>query len=586
MEELSLVDVLSVFKRRKRAFFVVAMCVFLLSAVFALRWSNYRSTATVEVALPEVSSDVTNAGGREAAREALADLRISYLQQKVLSTGSLVEVITKYNLYGTKRATTQIAMLANGMRNKIKVELVGGSLANSASAQKATANQLAAIAFNLSFDYSDPLLAQQVTNELVSRILDEDIKQRRGQAKETTAFLNAQIKMLEDTLSAQEKKIAGLRSTYGETRPDALAFNQQAATSLMMSLQGIESRLTTNLGDQGALRAQLAAVDPYSRVVSEGRLLTTPSIQLRALKSDYATLTAKYGPSHPDVKKVGRQIESMETQHGSLADTGVLAALLSDAKANLGTIQTTKGQENPDVVALKTRIRNLESQIKVAEKKTTQQGLVKNDADNPAYLAVVAQLRSTEEQGKALQSQKEALQQQLDRYQKAIVQNPQVEQQMSALSRNYENDQLRYRQLKAQKTESEMSETIEESRVGQRLVIINPPELPLSTQPARGLLLLAGLVLALLCGAGAVFGAQFLRQSVVGAAHLEALAGAAPFVVVPHFVTEGERAHRTREKIHVAFLAALVCVVGLIVYSYAVMPLDVLLSVLALKLGL
>jgi len=586
MEELSLMDYLSVFKRRKKLFFITAACLFLLALVFALRWSNYRSFATVEVALPEVSADATNTTGKETSRETLADMRISYLQQKVLSTGSLVEVITKFNLFPALRNRTPMAEIALKMRKKIKLDLISGALANPASAQKATADQLSAIAFNLSFDYSDPLIAQQVTNELVSRFLDEDIKTRRGQAKETTAFLDAQIKSLQESLAEQEKKIAELRTTYGETRPDALAFNQQAATTLMMNLQNIESQLTTSVGNQGALRAQLAAVDPYSRIVADGQLLTTPSIQLRALKSDYATLTAKYGPEHPDVIKVGRQIASMQKQHGNQGDAGILRALINDAKTNLETVQKTKGPENPDVLELQSRIKSLEGQLKSSGKGESANSLIKNDADNPAYLAIVAQLRAAEEQGAALQSQKETMQQQLERYQKAIVQNPEAEKQLASLSRDYENGQLRYRQLTAQKMASEMSQTIEESRVGQRLVIINPPELPLSTQPSRIVFILGGFVLSLLGGAGAVFGTQLLSQCVVGPTHLESIVGAAPLVVIPHFTTEAEKTRLTRQQINAALLSVAALIVGAIVFSFTVMPLDVFFSVVALKLGL
>lgn len=586
MEEINIADYLSVFKRRKKQFLISSACIFALSLMVAFTWSNYRSVATVEVALPEVNTQSNQTATKQSSREELADLRISYLQQKVLSTGSLVEVITKFNLFGNQRETTPMAELAKKMLKKIKVDLVSGSLANPASAQKATADQLSAIAFNLSFDYNEPLLAQQVTNELVSRFLDEDIKQRRNQAKETTAFLDAQMKGLEVLLAEQEKKIAEFRATYGETRPDALAFNQQAATSLMMNLQNIESQLTTAIGNQGALRAQLAAVDPYSRVVADGQILTTPSIQLRALKSDYASLTAKYGPEHPDVKKVSRQIETMQQQHGGQGDAGIIRALLSDAKTNLETTKKTKGPENPDVIELQARIKNLEGQLKKASKGSSDNSLIKTDADNPAYLAIVAQLRSSEEQVTALQTQKASMQEQLNKYQQAIVQNPEAEKQMASLFRDYENDQLRYRQLKAQKAESEMNETIEENRVGQRLVIINPPELPVSTYPSRLKFVIGGLFLSIVGGTAFVFGRQLLRQAVVGPSHLEGLVGAAPLVVLPHFETEGERTKVTRQQIKLAILVLVAVILGAVLFSFTVMPLDVFFSVVARKLGL
>lgn len=576
MEEIGFADVVSVFLRRKKLFFAVAGTLFLLTLFFALRWSNYRSEATVEVALPEVATDAVQTNASEA-RESLADLRISYLQQKVLSTGSLVEIITKYNLYPDARARRPVAEIAEGMRKKIKLSLVGTTLASPSAASRVSAKQLSAIAFTLSFDYSSPLLAQQATNELVSRFLDEDIKQRHSQAQETTAFLAAQIKTLEASLAAQEEKIAQWQTKYGETRPEALAFNQQAATSLMLSLQNIEGQLTTSLGTQGALRAQLASLDPYAGAQADGLALTTPTVQLRAARTSYATLASKYGPEHPDVVKARREMNGLERQLGSrTGKRGALEALLIDARARLDALKGAKGEENPDVVSLTAQIKRLEQQ----KRETLDEDGVAiiDDADNPAYLAVVAQLRAAKEQGLSLEQQKKSIAEQVARYQKAVMQNPEVERQMAELTRDYANAQERYRQMQAQKLAADMNETIEKDRVGQRLVIINPPELPLGTHPSRKVFLLAGFFAALLCGAAAVGAQQLLSQSVVGPAHLASLAGAPPLVIVAHLVADKERDAAAQKHARIACALFVLALIALGIASYAVVPLDVLLA--------
>jgi uncharacterized protein involved in exopolysaccharide biosynthesis len=122
-------------------------------------------------------------------------------------------------------------------RNRLdKVDLVSGTISNPAAAQKQTAEQLSAIAFNLSFDYTDPQLTQQVADALVTRFLDEDLKQRRVQAQETSGFLDNQIRALENNMGEQEKAIADFRAKHGESGPAALMFNQQAAANITMTL--------------------------------------------------------------------------------------------------------------------------------------------------------------------------------------------------------------------------------------------------------------------------------------------------------------------------------------------------------------
>lgn len=587
MEEINLMDFLSVLWRRKRLFFATAATVFLLAAISAFHWSNYRSVATVEVALPEVAMQMINEES-QLSREAMADLRISYLQQKVLSTGSLVEIITKFNLYAEARKTRPVADIVGRMRRDIRLEFVGSS----GSATK-TSTQRSTIAFNLSFDYDQPLLAQQVTNELVSRFLDEDIKQRQSQAKETTAFLSAQIKSLEESLAEQEKKIAEFRSQYGDTRPDALAFNQSAMTSLMMSVQNLDAQISSTSGTLGSLQAQLASLDPYSRVIGEGQVLTTPTIQLRAAKAEYAALSAKYGAEHPDVIKARRQVESLSRVAGgrpknlvTTEDIAPLKAMVSDLQAKLSEAQKTKGAENPDVIALQNQLQGLEKQIEEKSKKMVSFDWVKQDADNPAYLAVVAQIQATIERSKALEEQRAALQEQMNKYQKAVIENPDVEKKMAELSRDYATAQERYRQLQAKKMEAEMNEAIENDRVGQRLLIINPPELPTKTQPSRLTFLLAGFVLAFVSGFAVVVGAQFMTQSVVGARHLESLIGVPPLVVVPHIVTRKEQNSVTRRKAQLVALGLFGLVLAVVIFSIFVMPLDVFISVIGMKLGL
>jgi uncharacterized protein involved in exopolysaccharide biosynthesis len=589
MDDFELKDYLSILRRRKNYFFGVFAAIFLCSVILAFRWSNYRSTATVEVAPSEISANTTRPTGMSASdfNESLADLRISHLQQKVMSTASLIEIITKFNLYPDARKVTPIAEIADRMLGKIKLELVSSTLASPSTAQKASADQLSAIAFTLSFDYSNPLISQQVANELVTRFLDEDLKDRRKSAHETSVFLDAQIKALETSIDDQEKKIADYKKANGGIEPQSLLFNQQAAESILLSIQSIDSQINTNEGTQGSLRAQIATVDPYTRVLADGQILTTPAIQLKALKAQYTTLSAQYGPDHPDVIKVRHQIAALEKQVGhSGPETPEIQSKITDVRANLAAARKTYGPDHPDVVALEHQLAALETKLADLEKNPSSENIIKQDADNPAYLQLVEELKSAEEQHKSLMKQKDALLAQQAKYQSQIAANPAVEQKLAALSRDYENSQLRYRELKEKKMAADMSETIEQDRSGQRLIIINPPELPIHTQPSRMLFIIGGLIMAAAGGLGSVAAAQFVSQSVVGARHLESLTGVAPLVTIPHIFTAAELENAGRKKLKIAGIAIAALFIAAIVFSYAVEPLDVLWAVLRQKFGL
>jgi uncharacterized protein involved in exopolysaccharide biosynthesis len=582
METLSFQDYVRLLWREKKTVFVTALIVFFLGAAFSLGWDNYRAIATIEIVQPDVPDDVVTTGGaltRDKAQTA-AEMRIGRLQQRVLSTGSLVEIITKFDLYADARRTTPVAEIAETMRKKIQVKFVR-------TTEKATPGQvLDPIAFMISFAYDQALLAQQVTNDLASRFLEADQRERREQAASVAAFLDGQIKVLESALADQEKKIAAFRAKNGDIRPEALAFNQQIAVSASMNLQNIESQLGANLGTQGSLKAQLAALDPYARVVGDNdKVLSSPSQMLKALRSEQASLAAKYGPKHPDVQKIARQVAALEKETSSPSVLPELKAKRDNLTAQLTAQEKTYGPQNPTIISLKKQVQALDRDIAVETAKPSAGGIPK-DADNPAYLQIVAQLRAAEEQYKALLQQKQALTEQQTKFRHAVIQNPAVEQELAALTRDYENAQLRYRELKAKKMGADMAQTVEEDSSGQKLSVIDPPEVPLKTSPSRLLLLAASLLLAGMAGLGGAVLKHLAKPTVLGAAHLANLTGRAPLVVVPHIVTEAERTTISRALAKRLLVAGGLLIVGLILFALFAPPLDVVWAIAARRFSL
>ena len=478
-------EYLSVLRRWKVVFITVFLALFIISTIYALKWSAYSASATVEVAMPEISMNAMETEGyTSASSEAIADLQINRLKQKVLATNSLSEIIAELNLYPESRQSLPITYLAQIMRKDINFALIGSTLANSAAANKVTAQQLSAIAFTINFTYEDPILAQKAVSELVTRFLSEDLKERRETAEKTTTFLQQQIDGLTESLEEKEREIAEFRSENGFAPSESLMFNQQAALNINSSLLALDSEMTANLGRIGALQAQLAQTDPYIQIVDdEGAIINTPGSQLRMLETRYASLTAKYGPDHPDVLKTSREIKALRAENPS---------------GNVG------------------------------------------NADNPAYLQIMAQLNSANKQQEALQEQRIVMQQRQNKYEEAIASNPEAEQKMASLARDYENMMSLYRELKTKKLASDMSKTIEDGHVGRRLAVIDPAEVPLSTNPPKKLIFAGGVIFAFIAASAIVVLLQLLTQSIIGPHHLQSLVGVAPLARIPHIKKRNE----------------------------------------------
>lgn len=297
-------------------------------------------------------------------------------------------------------------------------------------------------------------------------------------------------------------------------------------------------------------------------------------------------MTAQYGPEHPDVVKLRHQIDALQAEVGSAQDTSQLQAQIIDVRANLAAAEKTYGADHPDVRALRKQLAALQSQLAAAPRASGGGGLVK-DADNPAYLMLLSQLQAADAQYQGLLAQQEQAKLDHDLYEQRVLNTPVIEREFAALTRDYDNAQLRYRDLKERKQSADMNETLEQGRKAERLVVIDAPDLPDRTHfPPRLIVVGAGFVLSFFAGFGGAGLAELLSRGVHGIRHLTELTGAMPLVAIPHIFTRQEV--RKNRLFRLELTAAFVVVViglGWLLNQY-VMPLDVLWSVVGHRFGI
>ena len=157
----------------------------------------------------------------------------------------------------------------------------------------------------------------------------------------------------------------------------------------------------------------------------------------------------------------------------------------------------------------------------------------------------------------------------------------------AALSRDYENSQLRYRGLKEKKMSADMNETMEQGRKAQRLDVIDAPDLPDRAHfPPRLIVLAAGFVFSFFAGFGGVGLAEAMSRNVHGFKHLTDLTGVPPLVTIPHIFTRREiwRNRIVKLEIGAAGFAVVFCAAWLV--NQYLMPLDVLWTVVGRKFGI
>jgi uncharacterized protein involved in exopolysaccharide biosynthesis len=589
MENVGLREYLIVLGRRKAAYFVTATLIFAASVAFAYLWPpTYRATGTIQIAQPDIPADLTAPEGEAVSDEVqvFADQRIQQIQQKIVDSANLNDIITDDQLYPEELKTQPRQEVIQKMQKAIKLELVSADLANPGAVTKLSPGQLAAIAFDISFDYRDPLTAQKVANELISRFLDEDLKQRSEQAKAASDFLAMQAAQLEQQLSEQERAMGAFRKQHAGGLQDDLAFNLQGAQTQSMTIDSLTQQIAGLDQQRADLQSKLATTEPYATVVSEGQPLTSPQTMLRELQFQYTTLLGRYGVNHPDVVKLRRQIEALQGMSGGTADTADIGSKLEDLEAKLKVAEHDYGPDHPDVLSLKRQIDYLERQ-KGLVTPTNVDKLNVRDADNPDYVMMQYQLKSLDSQYKTLVQQRDDAQKQYEHYEQLIAETPAVEQEMEGLSRDYDNAQLRYREVKEKKLSADMTQQMEQGRQGERLEVIDYPQLPLRPHfPPRPIVIAAGFVLATLGGLGGVQMREAMSGAVHGTHHLTELLGQPPLVAVPTIFSRDDRRKRRSRLIMIAVVAVAVLTAALVAYNYLVTPLDVVWSVIMLRMGI
>src|SRR3954470_2228485 len=153
--------------------------------------------------------------------------RINSMAQTILSRTVLTTIINSFGLYQRERTRMPIEDVVEQMKNAIQIQPV--------ASQTGTADHIPA--FAVSFSYDNRLIAQRVVQDLVSRFIDENIRNRSNATFQTTQFMKDQMDDAKKQLDEAENKLASFRMQNNGRLPDQVDSN-------MRSLSGLQSEAT------------------------------------------------------------------------------------------------------------------------------------------------------------------------------------------------------------------------------------------------------------------------------------------------------------------------------------------------------
>lgn len=570
MEEKDFQDYLAAFKRRKTQFLLIVGGIVGVSLLVALFLpATYRSSATILIEEQEIPTELVRSTITSYAAQ-----RLQMINQRVMTRANLEKIIEKFSLYADERKKRPAEEIIEKMRDDLAFAPISAEVIDPRTGQPSKAT----IAFSLTYDGRNPVLVQKVASEITSLYLEENLKSRTQKTAETSDFLSEEARQMSDYVSQVERKLADFKEEHIHNLPEQKDLNLQFMDRTEREIEDLDNQLRSLEERKLYLDGQLAQIQPESPIASStGERIMTSSDRLKALETQYLSLSSKYSDKHPDVVKMRQEIEALSREANANDANIDQVKELTQLRAQLATLGDKYAAGHPDVIKLNKQIEALEDAIARQDTSKKAHKLAASQPDNPAYITLQTQRDSFVQDIAAIGKKRQELKAKLADYEKRLSETPDVERQYLSLVRDYENASAKYRELKAKEMEAQIAQQLEKKSKGERFSIIEPPLLPEKpVKPNRMAIAFLGLVLAIAAGAGYVLLRETMDKSVRGLKGVVALTGAPPLAIIPLLETDDERDEQKRRRFIVLLASVGAILAAILMVHLLWTPLDVL----------
>ena len=483
---------------RRRRWIIITACIVPVctSAVLNLVPNKYRSEATllvVQQQVPERYVVPTTSSGLTDALQAM--------QQEVLSRTRLLGIIEQFHLYTAERARSAPEHVIDLMRRNIDIQPLN------TNPERRDFN-----AFRISFTAENPHVAQQVTSKLTALFIEENLRTREDQARNTTSFLSDQLGETEKRLNQKEEQLRDYKMRHlgvlPEQQPGNLAIlagfqNQLQATEASLNRAEqqrvyLESLLTgyRNLSAKGVSVAGAPSANATNNPIQAAQA------ELAHLQGERNELLAKYTGQHPDVV----QLEETIARQSKILDNLRRSRSASEEVQKRAAAPPEEASDDPSVTQVK-------SQIEA------------NRMDIASLLKEQSQLKSD-----------------ISEYQNRLNATPVTEQQLAAVSRDYELLKKEYADLLNKQQQSQLATSLEKQQEGQQFRLVDTPNLPTApSSPKRRQIRAGGVLGGLLLGLALAFLVEFKQACFYTEREVSKYIKASFVLGVPLLMTPAER---------------------------------------------
>ena len=460
--------------RRKWWIIVPVLLSILAGAVYIkITPKSYKANTLILVQAQKIPTSYVRPTVTESLRS-----RLHTITQRVYSRTNLEKIIEQFDLYANNRGKKPTAEMVENLRQKINVNLRGRGRTQ---------------AFEISFVWHDPKTVAGVTNAIASQFIEQNLKVREDMAMGTTAFLENETEKMRHEIETREKNLEIFKREHMGMLPDQLQSNLNILSQLKQELNNLEVRMQTERKQSVMLQKQMQLVQAAQTQSSDlieivpdeaGRM---QSEDITYLESQLRQLRLRYTEKHPDVIALKRKIALIQQTHAAGKDEN--------------------GSSTPELL------------------------------DNPlAYQKdqIKFQLDETNRNIKSCQKRIREIKKEIQAYNNRIERIPEVELELTKLTRDYSTMRSRYQSLLQKKIDARMAEELERRQKGEQFKVLDSaiiPEKPFKPDVKKVMLI------ALMAGLGIGCGLAYLREIMDGSFYstedLEAFLGTKVLVSIP-----------------------------------------------------
>ncbi|WP_027164351.1 hypothetical protein [Mesorhizobium sp. WSM3224] len=427
----------------------------------------YRSVAKILVESPRISTELARSS---VTADPIQQLQV--LEHELTTRASLLGLAGKFAIFAKANLSDDDVVAQMLARTRIEPAVLNNLGSGSG-----------AIAFTVSFDAADPILAADVANAYANAMLEANERERKAVADHTHEFFNREVERLEAALKDAQEAVLSFKLEHKEALPDSLEFRR-------MQQRAYEERL-------GQIQREI--------------------ISLQQKRSMIQQISASGGQGGP-------------------ADDLQLAEL----RRSLAEQETIFKDGSTNLVALRTRVADLEKRISEKDKTVTD---VARAAGMSPELRL--QLADTEGQVALIAQEKESIGPLLDDLTRSIADTEMNSTKLRALEQNYEAVQKHYNEAVARLADASTGQRIEKEAVGQKLSLIEPATPPdKRIWPKRQVIVIGSFG----AGLGLSFGIFALMEiffpTIRRPADLAAVFRGQPFVTIPYIATDSQEPAR------------------------------------------